>query len=90
MSEPIKPGDLVRIVRSCCPRFVQGPAIFELRSIVNLGVTKCMFCDAIIPEGAEGTGEFHRIGVPMPWLRKVPPLEELEGEKTQEDIREPA
>lgn len=34
--------------------------------------------------------EYSAPAIPISWLKRIPPLAELESEKTQEDIREPA
>jgi hypothetical protein len=70
MSEPIKVGDLVQIVKpldcSCgMPSKIIGRACAE---------------------GLDGGGK----KVPLYRLKRIPPLPELEGKETNEDLREPA
>ena len=103
MSEPIKVGDLVAVVKPGRARCCDGGlgAIFTVTSIgkplrSNGGTGwSCSFCgrsgnftapdtDAVA-EGLEGV-----TGIPVRRLKRIPPLSELEGERTQEDISEPA
>ena len=92
MSEPIKVGDMVTYRHVCCARFTDGIWIFRVVSIHRTRPMPCSCagCDRLIPDEmcAAESMEFH--GTPLSWLKRIPPLSELEGERTQEDIREPA
>lgn len=86
MSEPIKVGDLVIVTRSCCAKFVEGPTIYDVTAIREEPRARCSFCGGDVPGGPQGVGYRHRIGVPLSWLKKVPPLDELEGVKDREEL----
>ena len=93
MSEPIQVGDLVAVIVSCHP-----PAFgsfFVVGGFEHGSVSNCIFC------GKEHLGPFARaedhfgperqfFTAPLSWLKRIPPLAELEGQRTEETIREPA
>jgi hypothetical protein len=94
MDKPISVGDLVMVLRSCDCKPERGyGTIFTVEAIEAAYRFECIRCDRIIRDGrplafgriSKGPG-YH----PVAWLRRIPPLEELEGEKTQEKIKEPA
>ena len=85
MSEPIKVGDLVVVVKPtpCCR---DTSAIGEHHTIIALvgGLGRCNFCghyetmlDAKV--SVNTYFDLHR-------LKRIPPLSELEGEKRDEEI----
>jgi hypothetical protein len=88
---PIQVGDLVQVVRSCCDRAPCYGDIFTVGAIRE-SFTQCSFCRSANRglhggtriEGNSGVG-----GVPLEWLKRFPPLEELEGQRTEESLREP-
>ena len=98
MDKPISVGDLVQIVAECCdPGTVRGR--FGMVLEISLGLFECEDClhlERSVQTNIEGLAQlpdepFEAFGwVPLAWLKRIPPLSELEGEKTQEDIREPA
>jgi hypothetical protein len=64
-------------------------------TVINIrahnGTLTCSHCKAKYPARSELLVNIdNRIVAAMPWLRKIPPLGELEGQRTQEPIREPA
>ena len=96
MSGPIKEGDLVIAVRGhecLLARF--GGVPFVVGAIVpqSGGGWHCSACGEsdIAPEelwAANVTG-LHRSkssGIPLGWLKRIPPLSELEGEKRDAEI----
>ncbi len=90
MSEPIKVGDLVVVVkppRCGCESKVLG-LIYRVESIRE-GNGRCR-CGCPSGPGLlyRGPDNFPRL--PAWRLKRIPPLAELEGVKTEEDIREPA
>jgi hypothetical protein len=95
MSEPIKVGDLVQIVKpldcSCgMPSKIIG-RVFRVSQIFPLVDSWCAGCFRPHPttacaEGLDGGGK----KVPLYRLKRIPPLPELEGKETNEDLREPA
>ena len=89
MSRPIAVGDLVQVVRKTCCEGWLGTTytVKELRTVS--GNYACIKC------GETGTRETPWIvAYPMGhaiWnLKRIPPLSELEGERTEEKLREPA
>ena len=91
MNKPISVGDLVQIVRTDCEesaRKVVG-LVYTVGGIGTEG-RHCNWCKQEYPASAIALFAGTKRGAPLPWLKRIPPLEELEGEKTQEDIREPA
>ena len=92
MSEPIKVGDMVVVVRGmpCCGHStpMQGH-IFRVAQIRERTMTRfpCLYCAAESDNPAALGGEKP---VDLCRLKRIPPLSELEGERTQEDLREPA
>ena len=93
MSErPIQVGDLVAYRRVCCDTFTDGIWIFRVGVLhdVRPAGCKCSGCGRLIPSGLNAA-EFAKFpGAPLSWLKRIPPLSELEGERTQEKLKEPA
>jgi hypothetical protein len=92
MDKPISVGDLVTYRKVCCPRFTDGVWIFRVAVMHRQRPAdcKCMGCGAPIPYEVCAAELSEYPGTPLSWLKRIPPLSELEGERTQEDIREPA
>lgn len=94
MSErPIAVGDLVQVVRGCgC----WNGSIFIVKTFIAYAPAvdcgKCAF--SLSPAPTLAVSENWRLGkmlcAPLSWLKRIPPLSELEGVDTQENIREPA
>jgi hypothetical protein len=95
VSEPISVGDLVVAVGVCCAQ--RDFALGRVGRVVSAGET--IYCnDCCGYKGVAGSGFY----VPdarsckeggyfeAAWLKRIPPLSELEGQPTQEDIKEPA
>lgn len=88
MSETIKVGDLVQIVRwSCCGAYLG--AIFRVVEVDSYGMPpRCRQCGADIQHKTfafEGSG-IAFWAAPLSWLKRIPPLDELEGEKRREEL----
>lgn len=88
MDKPISVGDLVQVVRTCCTEYVSSEWIFTVSEIyAERGVPRsCAYCRADLPIGdfaCAGPGQW---GHHLANLKRVPPLEELEGEKRDEEI----
>lgn len=98
MSEPIKVGDLVMVVRwgGCC-----NGRIGQIFQVARTGSWdlhgKCSLCGAnsIITESfeyAEAANATQR--APFQWLKRIPPMSQLEHFRTEEllrrDVKEPA
>ena len=91
MSEPIKVGDLVMVIKTapCCGRTDTLGLTFHVTAI-DTKPGACTQCVTTRPAGTvvAATPDTHRIHLYR--LKRIPPLAELEGGRTQEDIREPA
>lgn len=87
--KPISVGDLVVVVRSHC-----GQHIGEVHRVIAMDDAPnfaCSFCDtvlgpiscALVTDSPDGRKLYRP---PLSWLKRIPPLEELEGEKRDEEI----
>jgi hypothetical protein len=99
MSEPIKAGDLVVIYRPTTHGCNGGiGAFFKVAQIRprRSDLIKCSWCGWHGDRRAVGDGNLVADGMPGARgigtyrLKRIPPLSELEGEKHEEDLREPA
>ena len=101
MDKPIQVGDLVMVVRSCCDHQVRGKVVFNIPWRVSKIIASnrrcrgCGFGSATMPValaeepyGKKWKGK--AMGAPIAFLKRIDPASELEVEKTQEGIREPA
>jgi hypothetical protein len=87
---PIQVGDLVQLVRPCkyCGSTLGMGSIFTVESIITEeGDMEC--CDAMDTGSAVRTSE-SEVDVPLWCLKRIPPLSELEGVRTEETIKETA
>ncbi len=94
MEKPISVGDLVQVVRwPCCGAHLGK--IFRVTLIRNLlgSGSGCFQCrrpgfpvDGITAAFVSEYG----FRAPLPYLKRIPPLEELEGERRDEKLKEPA
>ena len=91
MNKPISVGDLVVVVKAsrCTCSFPSTYGhVFVVRRIVSTkGI--CSACGALLPKELAAFDD-DRIGYGVHRLRRIPPLEELEGQRTEEKIHEPA
>ena len=93
---PITVGDLVQVVRghSCILARVGGWTFVVVEIVQPRGGG--WYCEHCKTEnaGPNEPGAARRIGegayLPLSWLKRIPPLAELEGQRTEESIREPA
>lgn len=93
---PIQVGDLVIFVRACCSK--GDPYLGHVYRVEGMqGQFPGVHCDGC---NAMHTGtKFARFKltanspytawIPPHWLKRIPPLDELEGSKTDEPIQEP-
>lgn len=85
MSEPIKIGDLVAIVRSCCVGFRDGVSIFRVESMRPTRTSaRCSTCGGELPKEPYAADAPQYPGAPVSWLKRIPPLEKLEGLESEE------
>lgn len=89
--KPISVGDLVMMVRGHeCVLARAGGRPFVVTALVHPwgGGWHCGIChkDSAGPNeiGAAGLGRGD--GIPISWLKRIPPLDELESEKRDEEI----
>ena len=89
MSEPIKVGDLVVITRQHCNDENVGVITTVIAISLNPEI-RCRRCAAIYSVGTVALLEETngRAGYqPLCWLKRIPPLSELEGEKREEKVK---
>ncbi len=90
MSERIKVGDLVMIVRGheCVMNLYQG-VIFTVTGFVQprFGGWHCARCGRDNAGGNEAAATgFHKAHAPISWLKKIPPLTEPETVERKEEL----
>lgn len=89
MSEPIKVGDLVMVIKPkpCCGNGRPGYIFTILEFRMADANSVCCHCDVpvtgIHATHAAMTGN---LGVDIRRLKRIPPLSELEGEKRKEEL----
>lgn len=89
---PIQAGDLVVVVKNHCTDNGVG-LIFRLGKIDENDSFHCRHCRTRLPQYpllAPISLPYGICWVPLEWLKRIPPLSELEGEKRDEPIKEPA
>ena len=87
---PIAVGDLVQIVRPGCKDESIG-ITFVADSIGPEGPrTRCMHCCNQHGPAPFAYSKDHDAYVATSRLKRIPPLDELEGVRTEENIKEPA
>lgn len=90
-NKPIAVGDLVWVSQACCAITPLTGLIFKVTAIgIPILQANCKFCNKSVPHPAlwakRDTGT--DFIAPIAWLRRIPPLEELEQDSTTE--RSPA
>ena len=87
MSEPIKVGDLAMLVRDhgCQGGVGVVGFIVQIDRIYAPTPVECSCGVPVLTEAAFAI-DGHRYSAPMFWLKRIPPLSELEGEKRDEEI----
>ena len=94
--KPIQVGDLVVMVRGHeCTLAKYGGIPWRVAGLINQtgGGWTCPRCHehSLAPEALQGAQRNTILtALPITWLKRIPPLSELEGERTQEDMKEPA
>jgi hypothetical protein len=83
----IQVGDLVMMVRCCCER--SGLRLGEIavaKSIYAYGTKKCKGC-GWRAEGSVFIVDFPKDnGLPASWLKRIPPLDELERDQIVKEL----
>lgn len=86
---PIAVGDLVMIVWPCCS--YHASKVFTVMDVIAYDATGvCKSCGHTVKKGTQLAAISDRIGYPLSWLKRIPPMSELEGERSQEKLTEPA
>lgn len=89
MSDQIEIGDLVQVVRSCCTKRVQPPTfvVGKIEPAYNdYGQTFCSDCMKLMPDVAMVFPASGRVAQPITWLKRIPPLSELDDVRQDEEI----
>lgn len=90
MDKPISVGDMVQLVRGC--NIDAMGLVFRVSKIYErAGVRPCYYCDQShngqYVDSEQPFGGAHNYSrSPIWWLKRIPPLEELEGEKREETV----
>ena len=90
MSKEIRVGDLVQVVRwPCC-----GARVGHVDEVMDLDSYKlastCMYCGRVDKHPVLPIVITRRGWIwPLEWVKRIPPLSELEGQRTEEELREP-
>ena len=89
--KPISVGDLVIQVRPIpCACHIGSVFKVEMMEPSPSGYIKCPSCDVCATTGIDAYGKFGKIygcgWLPVDSLKRIPPLDELEGEKRDEEI----
>lgn len=82
----IQVGDLVMVKQVCCDTSVLGVPFIVSRAI--LSGHYCTNCGKSHTASMLAIG-LRDYGVPFSWLKRIPPLDELEGRRTEEKLRLP-
>ena len=94
MSEPIKVGDLVRIVysRACCEATCCGGEMFIVAMINEPPPSwkRCAHCGIPWPNENRAASSIYEGGCPLSWLRKINPPADAVSEDARKTSAEPA
>lgn len=83
MSEPIKVGDLVMVLRTHCRSREEGAVM----TVTNLAFPKTGTCWGCGKELIACAAELDGAGWnPLQWLRRIPPLDELERDQIVKEL----
>jgi hypothetical protein len=88
MSEPIKVGDLVVVVKPtpCCGNHGHIGTIFQVARLVHLE-GRCNWCGQVPPaEPGADWGKNDASGFSLITLKRIPPLDELERDQIVEEL----
>lgn len=92
MTDRIAVGDLVQVVWPVpkCGCTHEMGIVFRVRTIRAVSSMRCMRCNNIYVGEARGATGYGSYEFDLRRLKRIPPLEELEGERTEENLKEPA
>lgn len=86
--QSIRVGDVVQVVRWPCCGVLLG-YVFTVGSINQFpGEWRCCHCKAIAPNGewAVSAEDAVNVGGHITWLKRIPPLDELDGKKSEDEM----
>ena len=90
----IKVGDLVVVIKSngcsCAAPSKTIGLIFRVNEIRLSHNARCGACKIPMEDTICAFGDLDDGAFDMPRLKRIPPLSELEGQRTEEKIKEPA
>ena len=86
MTRPIQVGDLVWVLHGCCSDNKIGHILTVIE--IYLGSAHCYDCDKDFtgPIGILGKRGYARWGRPLSWLKRIPPLDELEHDEIVDEV----
>ena len=82
----IRVGYLVVVVRDCCGKNIG--AIRRVEAFEYNLVCHCQYCNKHYRQIHRAFFEGDEVpsAMPVAWLKRIPPLEELEGEQSKEEL----
>lgn len=92
--KPLQVGDLVRVAKwlscGCKLNWVFRIGGMVPRPMQPMMCSLCYYAETHRPEDAAFSDGGAFIGAPLSWLRRIPPLSELESTRTEETLKVPA
>jgi hypothetical protein len=82
----IKVGDLVIVIAGCCSTTQQHIGHIDTVRRMHSRPARCVCGYVAQPVLAVITDPMGECGVPLSWLKRIPPLEELDDVKRHEEI----
>lgn len=91
MTDRIQAGDMVLVVRPtpCCGSDFACGEIFQVQRLEDDKKGICAHCGRDLPESMCAIAP-DKCAFELWRLKRIPPLSELEGERTEEKLKEPA
>ena len=85
--ETIRAGDLVAVVRPCCPNYSGGIWIYTVAKVWHRSWRhRCAHCGNTTPAGNYAAETSTEMGVPVAWLKKIHPPEIPETTDEREEM----
>jgi hypothetical protein len=89
MDKPISVGDLVQVVTPCCD-MVRGWTFTVTVIQYRTWQTQCDGCGhkakGYYAAKADSAGPHGEAGCPVPFLKRIPPLDELDDVRTEDEV----
>jgi hypothetical protein len=84
MDRPISVGDLVQVVRWDCCAGILGE-VFRVQIIrQSTPKARCTYCKA--EQGSVLAVDSDKYMAPLAWVKRIPPLEELDEVRTEDEV----